>query len=178
MESTGIDLSCKPSLSAERSGQLSTNELLQKVLESVSPIEDSVQNLHKQVDNIKETQCDMLTKMNMESKITTVDNKCDALECVVDNACESIASVSKNMGDKQLRKTIKIVNFPESKEENCESVVKDILINKMNLDIDTESAFRIGKFGYKGKPRHIVFKVLKVADKHKIFQKKTPSFKG
>ena len=85
----------------------------------------------------------------------------------------TLANWKGNLKKKQLR----LVNYPESQEENCESVVKDILINKMNLDIDIESAFRIGKFGYKGKPRHIVFKVLKVADKHKIFQKKHKALK-
>lgn len=159
------------------------NKILTNVLTTLKSIESNIKSVQCDVSQIKETQSSILNKIQtLENRITVVENKTASADSAMDEfqskvngfakTTDSISETVNRLDRLSKERQLRLINFPESKTENCVSVVHKLLYEKFDLDIPIESAYRMGKVMNGGKPRHIVFKVARVSDKHDIFKMK------
>ena len=122
----------------------------------VTETEKSSQFINKEVEEAKKK------LKNAEEEMKKMNNKCKDFE----KTCESLETKTQNLETKTndleargLRENLLFHGIPETKDENCELLIKQFVNEKLlilrNLTLDR--AHRLGKPGY-GKTRPIVVK--------------------
>ena len=130
----------------------------------------SLEFVHSELKDLK------LSHDGTQRKQSEIARAVDGHQTVVSELRDQINALERKSKDKSLR----LVGYDETAEENPSEVVSKILKEKFDMEVQVETAFRAGKsknVAGKVHPRHLVFKVCKVEDKWQILQKKREALK-
>jgi hypothetical protein len=126
----------------------------------------------------------ILIKQNYQSVTSQVKQTEKKMEAVTQQVAELQVSL-QSMNDcmiqaerKSREKNLRIIGRPEQESEDCLKFVKELLSTKFNMNnVEIEVAHRTGRRSFT-KPRHIIFKVLRLNDKALILKTKREALQG
>ncbi|KAI8511746.1 hypothetical protein Bbelb_108460 [Branchiostoma belcheri] len=134
-------------------------DALKDLLKGQCDLKTKVESFEASVNNSLEHIFERVEKL--ETKNETLETKTKQQESVVEQLVEKCNTLERF----SRRNNFRIVGVPVSRGENCIYVVSEILKNDFNLESATiERAHRDGK-GFRGKPPHILTKMLSYRDK-------------
>ena len=140
-------------------------EALKDLLKGQRDLKEKVETFEASVNNSLEHIFERVEKL--ESQNETLETKTKQQESVVEQLAEKCNVLERF----SRRNNFRLVGVPVSSGENCINVVSEILKNDFNLESATiERAHRDGK-GFRGKPSHILTKMLSYRDKVAVMVK-------
>lgn len=154
------------------------------VMASLEKILAGQEQLKKELDSFKK---DITQSVEFQGEeINDLKNKTEKMATHLNNVSEKLTAHDKhieklyeeqNKSERfSRRNNLRIVGFPESEGENIRETVQHILVTKFGFeDIEIERAHRDGKVRHydgpnKGRPRHILIKLLRYVDKVKVLK--------